>query len=255
MVQLALHVRGPRSGASAQGGQRAEMAKADVKKVYRNVPVHLDDRWLLGMEWQGATFVDGTLPFGLKSAPLLFMALGDTLEWLAKAHGAGWLRHYIDNFVTVEAPETSDCARSMRAFKEVCGRKGMPLDDGKEEGPATVLTFLGMELDTQQGEVRLPRERLLGLTKKLEEWKGMKSCRKRELLSVVGHLSHTCRAVRAWRSFMRRLLDLSTTVRSLDKRVHLNVAARADLEWWRRFVIHWNGMAMMRSVVAVEEHK
>ena len=58
----------------------AEMAKADVKKAYRNVPVHPDDRWLLGMEWQGATFVDGILPFGLRSAPLLFTALGDALE-------------------------------------------------------------------------------------------------------------------------------------------------------------------------------
>ncbi len=121
----------------------------------------------------------------------------------------------------------------------------MPLDDGKEEGPAAVLIFLGMELDTQQGEVRLPRERLLGLRKKLEEWRGMKPCRKQELLSVVGHLSHACRAVRAGRSFMRRLLDLSATVRSLDRRVRLNVAARADLEWWRRFGLHWNGTAMM----------
>ncbi len=155
--------------------------------------------------------------------------------------------------MTVGAPGTGECARSLRAFKEVCGRLGMPLDDGKEEGPAVVLTFLGMELDTQQGEVRLPRERLLGLRKKLEEWRGMKSCRKRELLFVVGHLSHACRAVRAGRSFMRRLLDLSATVRSLDRRVRLNVAARADLEWWRRFGLHWNGTAMMRSVVAAEE--
>ncbi len=234
-------------------GRGAELAKADVKKAYRNVPVHPDDRWLLGMEWQGTTFVDGTLPFGLRSAPLLFTALGDALEWVAKAHGAGWLRHYIDDFVTVGAPGTGECARSLRAFKEVCGRLGMPLDDGKEEGPAVVLTFLGMELDTQQGEVRLPRERLLGLRKKLEEWRGMKSCRKQELLSVMGHLSHACRAVRAGRSFMRRLLDLSATVRSLDRRVRLNVAARADLEWWHRFGLHWNGTAMMRSVVAAEE--
>ena len=197
--------------------------------------------------------MDGTLPFGLRSVPLLFTALGDALEWVAKAHGAGWLRHYIDDFVTVGAPGTGECARSMRAFKEVCGRMGMPLDDGKEEGPAMVLTFLGMELDTLQGEVRLPQERLLGLRKKLEEWRGMKSCRKRELLLVVGHLSHACRAVRAGRSFMKRLLDLSTTVRSLDRRVRLNVAARADLEWWRRFGILWNGTAMMRLVVAAEE--
>ncbi len=50
------------------------MAKADVKKAYRNVPVHPDDRRLLGMEWRGTTFVDRTLPFGLRSAPLLFTA-------------------------------------------------------------------------------------------------------------------------------------------------------------------------------------
>ena len=181
-------------------GRGAEMAKADVRKAYRNVPVHPDDRWLLGMEWQGAMFVDGTLPFGLRSAPLLFTALGDALEWVAKAHGAGWLRHYIDDFITVGALGTGECARSMRAFKEACGRLGVPLDDSKEEGPASVLTFLGIELDTQLGEVRLPRERRLGLRKKLEEWRGMKSCRKRELLSILGHLSHACRAVRAGRS-------------------------------------------------------
>ena len=48
--------------------------------------------------------IRGTLPFGLRSAPLLFTALGDALEWVAKAHGTGWLRHYIDDFVTVGAP-------------------------------------------------------------------------------------------------------------------------------------------------------
>ena len=36
-----------------QLGCGAEIAKADVSKAYRNVPVHLDDRWLLGMEWEG----------------------------------------------------------------------------------------------------------------------------------------------------------------------------------------------------------
>ncbi len=32
-----------------QAGRGAELAKADVKAAYRNVPVHPKDRWLLGM--------------------------------------------------------------------------------------------------------------------------------------------------------------------------------------------------------------
>ena len=52
-------------------GKGAEMAKVDVSQAYKNVPVHPADRHLLGMEWEGRVYVDGMLPFGLRSAPLL----------------------------------------------------------------------------------------------------------------------------------------------------------------------------------------
>ncbi len=69
-----------------QVGPRAEIAKADMQKAYRNVPAHSCDRWILGMEWESIMFVDGALPFGLRSAPLLFM--GAAVEWVAKRRGA-----------------------------------------------------------------------------------------------------------------------------------------------------------------------
>ena len=37
--------------------RRAQLAKIDIKIAYRNVPVHTDDRWLLGMNWRGVLFV------------------------------------------------------------------------------------------------------------------------------------------------------------------------------------------------------
>ncbi len=101
-------------------GKGAEIAKADVRSAYRNVLVHLRDRWLLGMKWESETFVDGTLPFGLRSAPLVFTALGDAIEWVATKRGAKWLRHYIDDFVTVGKRGTNECAGSMKIFKETC---------------------------------------------------------------------------------------------------------------------------------------
>ena len=76
----------------------------------------------------------------------------------------------------------------------------------------------------------------------------MKSCRKRDLLAIIGVLSHACKAIRAGRSFLRRLIDLSMSVRRLDRRVRLNQAARADLEWWWQFGKRWNGVAMMVAV-------
>ena len=51
-------------------GPGALLAKVDVKEAYRNIAVHLVDRHLLGMSWEGRTFVDCLLPFGLRSAPI-----------------------------------------------------------------------------------------------------------------------------------------------------------------------------------------
>ena len=63
-------------------GRGTELAKLDVKHTYRNIPVHPKDRHLLGMFWEGEMLVDMVLPFWLRSAPLLFTAVADALQWV-----------------------------------------------------------------------------------------------------------------------------------------------------------------------------
>ena len=55
-----------------QVGQGATLAKVNIKQAYRNIPVHPQDRLLLGMRWKEAVFIDKALPFGLHSAPIIF---------------------------------------------------------------------------------------------------------------------------------------------------------------------------------------
>ena len=40
--------------------EQGHMAKFDKEAAYRTVPVHLEDRWLLGMLWKDKLFVDTT---------------------------------------------------------------------------------------------------------------------------------------------------------------------------------------------------
>jgi len=49
--------------------------------------VHPDDRWLFGMSWEGAVYVDITLPFGLRSSPKIFTALAEAAEWIKVVRG------------------------------------------------------------------------------------------------------------------------------------------------------------------------
>lgn len=41
------------------------LAKVDILNTHRNVSVHPDDRWFLGMSWRGGTVIDTVLSFGL----------------------------------------------------------------------------------------------------------------------------------------------------------------------------------------------
>ena len=109
--------------------------------------------------------------------------------------GVSWLAHYIDDFITVGAPGSAECARNAVIMHGVCERLGMPTEPSKDEGPATVLSFLGLELDTMALEVRLPEEKMRRLKVVLGSWRGRKACRKQELLSLIGSLTHACRAV------------------------------------------------------------
>ena len=64
-----------------QLGPGTLLAKLDLQSAYRIVPVHADDRPLLGVRWGNDVFLDAALPFGLRSAPKIFSAIADALLW------------------------------------------------------------------------------------------------------------------------------------------------------------------------------
>ena len=85
-------------------GPGAQLAKIDVKSAYRVIPVHPDDQPLLGMIWEDHVYVDAALPFRLRSAPKLFNAVADVLEWIVKHLGIKFFWYYLDDFITMAKP-------------------------------------------------------------------------------------------------------------------------------------------------------
>ncbi len=39
------------------------------------------------MKWQGQVYIDATLPFGLRSAPLIFSVVADAAMWIMMQRG------------------------------------------------------------------------------------------------------------------------------------------------------------------------
>ena len=118
---------------------------------------------------------------------------------------------------------------------------GVPVAAHKTEGPSTVLAFLGILIDTDRFELRLPPEKLARLQETLQSWSGKRSCTRKELESLLGRLSHAATVVRQGRTFLRQLFPLLSLDRASHHYIRLNAGARADLLWWRLFLRGWNG--------------
>ncbi len=95
-------------------GRGALLAKVDVKSSYRNIPVHPDDRWLMGMLSGENLFIDTALPFGLRSAPKTFSAVADAVEWVSRQEGVKDIIHYLDDFLIVAAPDTDEGSATLK---------------------------------------------------------------------------------------------------------------------------------------------
>ena len=115
----------------------------------------------------------------------------------------------------------------------------------KLEGPAAVLVFLGILLDVLNLEIRLPDDKLLRLKTLIQSWQHRKSCTKRELLSLIEQLQHACKVIPSGRSFLCRMISLSTTTKELHHHIRLNTGFCSDLQWWSMFLTDWNSRQML----------
>ena len=217
-------------------------AKIDIKSAFRLLPVHPSDRHLLGMIWNNALYIDTCLLFCLLSAPKLFNLLADLLTWVLEQKGVETL-HYLDDFLLVGPPASNQCERNLEEVESTCEWLGILLAIEKVAGPTTVLTFLGITLDTNQMEAHLPSEKLDRMRTIITHWLPKKKATKIAILSLVRQLQHASKIVRPGRTFICRMYSTTSMVRELHYYTRLGREFCSDLNWWHIILMNWNGLS------------
>ena len=216
-------------------GRGTLMAKMDLQNAYRVIPIHLDDHPLLAIKWENATYIDTGLPFGPHSAPKIFSAFADALALAMQSRGVVRQLHYLDDFLFVGGPASQECAL------QVCCHLGVPVAAHKTEGPTTCLTFVGIQLDSISMQAQ---DKLTCTLDLVLAWRSKCTATKRELQSLIGHLSHAATVVQHGHTFLRRMIDLSKQVCQAHHHIRLSQDFRSDLQWWASFLPRWNGKSM-----------
>ena len=229
-----------------QLGRDTQLIKLDIKDAYRIIPTNPTDYALLGFVWRGRTYIDRALPFGLRSAPKNFNAVADFIAWVLASQGVPHQLHYLDDFLFLTKPHSVQGSNVLATALDSLRQLGIPVAPSKTEGPTTLLTFLGILIDTHRLELRLPSEKLANLNTLIQGWIGRRSCTRRELESLLGHLSHAATVIPQGRTFLRSLFSLLPHTSGPHHNLRLNLGARADIKWWATFLTDWNGKLLFQ---------
>lgn len=87
----------------------------------------------------------------------------------------------------------------------------MPLSPEKTEGPVTIITFLGTQLDSVKQTVGPLEGKMHEILNEFIVFQHLKAT-KRDILSLLGTLSFAAKCIPAGRIFLRRMLELAHSV-------------------------------------------
>ena len=192
------------------------------------------------------------IPFHLQSAPKLFKVAADLLQWIAEHNKVTPPLHYLDDFLTLGPPQSEVCHHNLATLKLLCHRLGVPLALEKLEGPLTSLPFLGIIIDLNHMEARLPDNKLVRIQGLLGTRLDKKKATKREILSLVG--LHAAKIVQCGRSSVSRMYTTAAKLQELEYFTRLNKDFRSDLSWWHTFLAGWNGTSLLRYSLPSTKH-
>jgi len=217
------------------------LAKTDIKSAFRIIPIHPSEYYLLGMVWNDLYYYDRCMPMGCASSCRTFETFSTAVEWIArKKLNIDLILHLLDDFLLI-APSKDIGSKQLDLFLQMCSYLGIPIAPEKTFGPATTLSFAGIELDTIRSEARLPQDKIEKCTALISDFLRRKKVSLKEIQSLTGLLNFACSVVKPGRAFLRRLIDLSIGLRSVHHFIRITREVKQDLQLWLSFLSQFNG--------------
>lgn len=223
-----------------QLGRGCYLAKTDIESAFKIVPVRPEECNLLGFKWENDYYFDSTLPMGCSSSCAIFEEFSSALQWAAKDKmGIQYMIHILDDFLIVNHT-LQDCQTDLNTFLQMCANINVPMSREKTIGPATCISFAGIELDTLQMLARLPVDKVKKCFSLIDSFLERKSVTLREMQSLIGTLNFACTVILPGRAFLRRLIDVTKGIKKPHHHIRINNETKKDLYMWCEFLRDYN---------------
>ena len=225
-------------------GPGALIYKRDLRHAYRQIAVHPRDYCYLGYYWNSDYYFDTVLAMGQRNAAMACARTTDSVMYIH--HNDGYVgTNYLDDLIGVNAPEQGN--EAFDSLGRLLFELGLQENHEKACPPATKQVVLGVLVDTLNGTVSVPPERMTEIIDMVNDWQTRKTTTRVELQSLIGKLQHVTKCVLQSRVFLNRLLE---TLRAMKekKSIGLSESFQKDLRWWAKFIQQYNGVSFFPAV-------
>ena len=148
------------------------MSVIDIKSAYRAVPIKPSHRKYQGFSWfwegENRWFLDNRLCFGLRLGPMYFNLISSFIyDVLSKRFNLNVV-NYLDDFIAIAVNE-SECLTAQTSMIHLLRFLGFHVSYNKAIHPSKAATILGIVIDTEGLELRLPEGKVARLKNLLDQ--------------------------------------------------------------------------------------
>lgn len=220
------------------------LATIDIQRAYINIPVCPLDYPLLGISFRGQYYVDTALPFGARNSSLVMQKLAGFITRALAARGiASYM--FLDDLVLILDPDRDpnhDFLTALALFRTL----GLPIAYDKIQPPSRAITYLGINIDLVHRELSVPGQKIQDFLALIHQVSHSKYIPIRQFQSIIGKINFFSKIVKPARLFMARAL--ATLRHNYDaQRIPVDNAIKADLRWFRKFLVPYNACTMINS--------
>ena len=218
-----------------QLGRGALMHKIDLSRAFRQLKVDPCDYLLLCLEWQSQYYVDASYAFGHCTGSMGCSRLSDFLRYLHAKQGI-YTMSYIDDLLGAELPSKAE--NSFKYMVKLLRDLNIPISESKLTAPTTVITCLGIEVNSVKATLSIPNDKLKDILQECQLFKQRTQFTRKQLQSIIGKLMFVNKVVKPARLFVNRLLN---TLRSMGDKCNMSSDVKKDITWFCEFVKQFNG--------------
>ena len=237
----------------SQHGQGSHMYKVDLARAYRQLPSDPFDWPLLGLSWKLATFIDLAIPFGLRHGAMACQRVTEAICFILRRRQRATTLPYIDDFGGSASKSKRQANNQYLMLKTVILELGLAISWDKCEPPTRFMTWVGTTFDSLLMVMSIERDKIEEALDLCIRYLASDQISLHDPESLLGKLLYSSKLANPARRFLNRTLQFRRSFAS-PRPKDIPQDVKEDLLWFRRFLPHYNGRAIIRSRLHPSQH-